>query len=50
VFLHECVLGTILLEGPIVSKHGIAVLESDWKHFVDITIMIDRTILENDLR
>ena len=37
---------TVLLKGPIVPKHVIAIFEGDWKHFLNVPIMIERVTLE----
>jgi hypothetical protein len=40
-------LCTNLLKGPVVSKHVIAKLESDWKHLLDVPTNVGCPILEN---
>jgi hypothetical protein len=46
-FCMDVWLCTILLEGPIVPEHVIGELESNWEYFLDLSIMIDCSILEN---
>ena len=46
-FFMEVRLGTILLKDPIILKNAIPIFYSNSKHFIDVTIMIDYSILEN---
>ena len=46
-FFMEVCLGTILLKDPIIPKNAIPILQSNWKYFIDVTIMIDYSILQN---
>jgi hypothetical protein len=41
-------LCTVLLKCLIVSKHGMPIFESYWKHVVDVALMIDSPLLENN--
>jgi hypothetical protein len=47
VILHGCVALPHLAEGSSGFKHVIAKLESDWKHLLDVPIIIDCPIFEN---